>query len=198
MSQPRIIRVLLPGACSYDFVHITCPLVFGFKLIAVMLPRLVVTVAPESPTWPPNVPWVKSNMLPKLIRGTGPPAAVPMLHVPGGRVSDMFQSYADGRLALTVPEYQAVGLKAVPVIVPNTLEEFHCISCHLGFVVVPRLVRMYFRYSPAGPATLVPEGTLVTFKLVSTPVRGSYPRHVVPEVAINKPFGRTPCWLGPS
>ena len=71
--------------------------------------------------------------------------------------------------------------------------------------------------SPLGPATDtadadegasvadwdVPEGTLVTFIVVSMPVLGSYARQVVidepkpPKLtdAIRSPLGRTPCWL---
>ena len=50
-------------------------------------------------------------------------------------------------------------------------------------------------------ACTVPEGTLVTFIDVSTPVLGSYPRQQVPKAlpplydAISKPLGNTPCWF---
>ena len=84
----------------------------------------------------PNVPWTTSAM---LLRSTnGPSVADPMLQLPGPRLTDTFQSYADGKLAFAVPEYHVFTLDvAAPKIVPKTFDEFHCAKYQLGFVVVP-------------------------------------------------------------
>ncbi len=45
-------------------------------------------------------------------------------------------------------------------------------------------------------ACTVPEGTLVMFIVVRTPVLGSYALHEPPLTgAIRRPLGNTPCWF---
>src|SRR5450759_87439 len=110
---------------------------------------------------------------PKMTSGITLLSAPPTVQLPPLRDGmDMFQSYADGKLAFTVPEYQLPA--AVPISKPKALDEFHSAKYQLGFAVVPRFVRTYFRYSPDGPAKFVPPGTFVMFMVVSTPERGSY------------------------
>src|SRR5512136_2563814 len=74
---------------------------------------------------------------------------------------------SDDRVTFQSKHAAVLAFMAPDVCSTNTLDEFHWAN-HL-----PALFQTYLKISPCGPATAVPEGTLVMFIVVALPVKGS-------------------------